>query len=102
MKAGAHVLGVLQRVARVELVDVGELGGLQEVQQRPELTHAVLQRRARDEQLVLEVPLAQLLRTWTPQSAQHTGFDTTAGATNQVHTHLLLILTCFSTFAAMK
>ena len=63
MKAGAHVLGVLQRVARVEIVDVRKLGGLQEVQQRPELAHAVLQRRARDEQLVLEVPRAQLLRT---------------------------------------
>ena len=55
------MLRVLQRVRRLELLAVGELVSLQEVEQAPQLLDAVLQRRPRDQHLVPEVPLLQLL-----------------------------------------
>ena len=60
--AEAHVLRVLQRVRRLEVLAVRKLVRLQEVQQAPQLLDAVLQRRPRDEHLVAEVPLLQFLR----------------------------------------
>ena len=66
-RKGAHVLGVLQRVRGLEVRAVRELVRLQEVQQAPELLDAVLQRGAGDQQLVLELPLLQLLWSRQPQ-----------------------------------
>lgn len=57
-----HRLGVLERVLRLEKGAVGKLFRLEKVQERPQLLDAVLQGRARDEQLGLKVPLLQLLQ----------------------------------------
>ena len=63
--AAAHVLGVLQRVRRLEVLAVRKLIRLQEVEQAPQLLDAVLQRRPRDEHLVAEMPLLKLLHMHT-------------------------------------
>jgi hypothetical protein len=57
-----HLVRVLQAVCRLKLLAAAKGCGLQEVQQGPQLLEAVLQRRAGDEQLVLEVPARKLLQ----------------------------------------
>jgi hypothetical protein len=65
----AHVLGIVQGVVSLEVGAVGEAHRLQEVQQRPQLLDTVLQRRACNEQLALELPCHQLLHSTTQQQS---------------------------------
>ena len=60
---GGHAVRAVRVVARLKVLAVVELLGGQEVQQGPQLLEAVLQGRSRDQQLVLEAPADELLRS---------------------------------------
>ena len=89
---GGHAFSVLQAVALLKGLAVGELAGLQEVQQGPQLLERVLQGRARDQQLVAEVPACQLLQgcSWSvPAAAEVDRVCTAAPAWHALSSSLL-------------
>lgn len=90
-----HPVHGLQRVLLLKGVAVRELVLLQEVEQRPQLAQAVLQRGAGHQQLVLEVETNQLLRDSERKGMRDRSVQRLEGRGSSIHARCALLATCW-------